>query len=260
MNIKELYVFLSGLPAHAIMTPGFRCDASLGRLVATVSETKAGALKALEEMVRCTTHDLGGELRTISELDTAFLTYLHPEDVSIFDDTAAITPSTFEFHGVDGGEMYLVEGGKYCVENTHGVLKACRYGEVWRDLSGDGLVLALIHEIERRTMRCNTFTCPTPSDWRLKASGDASSMVLSVTHGSDNVEHRFAFRPSGPAIAIDVVGSDDTPREAFERWYSTTPEWCVGCFTRLSSGFRYESKEVEAAYRGFLQGRYGATL
>lgn len=257
MNIKELFVFLSGLPDHAILTPGFRCDKtapSRFRLVATVGETKAGALKALEEYVHSTPPG------TTTELDVAFLSYLPADSQSNIEDTVAITPSTFEFHGVDGGEMYLLEGGKYCVENKHGVLKACRYGEVWRDLSGDGLVLALVHEIERRTMRCNTFTCPTPPDWRLKATGDASSMVLSVSHGNDDVEHRFALRPSGPNIAIDVVTPDVGPRTAFEEWYATTKSWRVGCFRRLSNDTRYESLEVEASFQGFLQGRYGATL
>lgn len=42
-----------------------------------------------------------------------------------------------------------VYDGKYTVIMTDdGGLRALRYGEEWRDLCGDGLVLALAHEIE----------------------------------------------------------------------------------------------------------------
>lgn len=40
-------------------------------------------------------------------------------------------------------------GGKYTVVHNNGVaLRALRYGEPWRDLSGDGLVLAMAQEVE----------------------------------------------------------------------------------------------------------------
>jgi photosystem II stability/assembly factor-like uncharacterized protein len=43
-----------------------------------------------------------------------------------------------------------VADGKYTVSHDNGAnLKALRYGEEWRDLVGDGLVLALVQEIER---------------------------------------------------------------------------------------------------------------
>lgn len=39
-------------------------------------------------------------------------------------------------------------GGKYTVQHDNGVnFKALRYGEEWRDLTGDGLVLALVQRI-----------------------------------------------------------------------------------------------------------------
>lgn len=42
-----------------------------------------------------------------------------------------------------------VADGKYTVEHTNGTnFKAYRYGEEWRDLTGDGLVLALVQKIE----------------------------------------------------------------------------------------------------------------
>lgn len=42
-----------------------------------------------------------------------------------------------------------LEGGKYTLVNDDGRLYALRYGEAWRDLAGDGLVLALFHEVEQ---------------------------------------------------------------------------------------------------------------
>jgi len=39
--------------------------------------------------------------------------------------------------------------GKYTViQDDQGRVKALRYGEDWRDLTGDGLVLALVQEID----------------------------------------------------------------------------------------------------------------
>jgi len=42
-----------------------------------------------------------------------------------------------------------IEDGKYAVVHDNGAdLRALRYGEPWRDLTGDGLVLAMAQEIE----------------------------------------------------------------------------------------------------------------
>lgn len=39
--------------------------------------------------------------------------------------------------------------GKYTLEHNNGVgLRCLRYGEYWRDLVGDGMVLALVSEVE----------------------------------------------------------------------------------------------------------------
>ena len=45
--------------------------------------------------------------------------------------------------------MVKVADGKYEVLHENGAgLRALRYGEPWRDLTGDGLVLALVQRIE----------------------------------------------------------------------------------------------------------------
>lgn len=42
-----------------------------------------------------------------------------------------------------------LDGGKYAIKHDHGTnLRAERYGEAWRDLSGDGLVLSMTYRIE----------------------------------------------------------------------------------------------------------------
>lgn len=42
-----------------------------------------------------------------------------------------------------------LEDGKYIIERLgSGKLHALRYGEPWRDLTGDGLVLALVRQVE----------------------------------------------------------------------------------------------------------------
>lgn len=39
--------------------------------------------------------------------------------------------------------------GKYTIQHDNGTnFKALRYGEEWRDLTGDGLMLALVKKIE----------------------------------------------------------------------------------------------------------------
>ena len=43
-----------------------------------------------------------------------------------------------------------VYGGKYKVVQDHkGRVSALRYGEVWRDCTGDGLILALAQEVDK---------------------------------------------------------------------------------------------------------------
>ena len=41
------------------------------------------------------------------------------------------------------------DNGKYTVINNNGLLTALRYGAPWRDLTGDNLVAAMLHEVDR---------------------------------------------------------------------------------------------------------------
>jgi hypothetical protein len=40
------------------------------------------------------------------------------------------------------------DNGKYTVINNNGLLSALRYGDPWRDLTGDNLVAAMLHEVD----------------------------------------------------------------------------------------------------------------
>ena len=50
-----------------------------------------------------------------------------------------------------------VEGGKYTIQvDEAGRMRCLRYGEAWRDLTGDKMVLALVHEIRQlREVQCH---------------------------------------------------------------------------------------------------------
>ncbi len=48
-------------------------------------------------------------------------------------------------------KIYTLEEGKYMIECTDGKMQALRYGEPWRDLTGDKLIGALLNEIDRMT-------------------------------------------------------------------------------------------------------------
>ncbi len=45
---------------------------------------------------------------------------------------------------------FTLENGKYTVRNDNGLITVDRYSdENWRNCTGDGFILALVHEIER---------------------------------------------------------------------------------------------------------------
>ena len=46
-------------------------------------------------------------------------------------------------------EVSLSDGKYTVIQNADGALKALRYGEEWQDLTGNNLVLALAHEVDR---------------------------------------------------------------------------------------------------------------
>lgn len=67
-----------------------------------------------------------------------------------------------------------LDGGKYTVCHENGTnLRALRNGEPWRELTGDGLVLAMAQRIEELEAAIVPKCCvPTPEEEALLASGD----------------------------------------------------------------------------------------
>lgn len=79
-------------------------------------------------------------------------------------------------------ERIEVEGGKYAVLHDNGTnLRAERYGEPWRDLVGDGLVLALAQEITALRLRLASAT---------KERDNLYSAALRYDHSTECSIHR----------------------------------------------------------------------
>ena len=80
--------------------------------------------------------------------------------------------------------MVKVANGKYEVLHENGAnLRALRYGEPWRDLCGDGLVLALVQRIEALEADCARL------DW-IEAEAKVSNTGVSfdyVRHTEDGL-------------------------------------------------------------------------
>jgi hypothetical protein len=73
--------------------------------------------------------------------------------------------------------------GKYAVIHENGAnLRAERYGEPWRDLNGDGLVLALAQEIERLRAALHDIADMTYDSWTNGArSGEVARAAIDKT-------------------------------------------------------------------------------
>jgi hypothetical protein len=57
--------------------------------------------------------------------------------------------------------VLILDGGKYTVRHEHGTnLRADRHGQPWRDLSGDGLILAMAQRIEELEAKVATLEGP----------------------------------------------------------------------------------------------------
>lgn len=105
--------------------------------------------------------------------------------------------------------------GKYTVTNNNGVIKAERYREPWRDLTGDGLVLALVQEIERLTFELAnsekldgvSAKHPTVKKWRYDAILTAAGIARRYGRAFEETEgDRGALVKACTRIADDIEG------------------------------------------------------
>lgn len=78
-----------------------------------------------------------------------------------------------------------VADGKYTVAHENGSnLRALRYGEPWRDLVGDGLILALVQEIEDLRQAAQPAASARPPHDLLQQFFDALDDALSKERAS----------------------------------------------------------------------------
>lgn len=76
-----------------------------------------------------------------------------------------------------------VAEGKYTVQfDADGRLRCLRYGQPWRDLTGDGMVLAMAHEIERLRERLKLSNDYLKASWQANAlvAGMSSALIQSL--------------------------------------------------------------------------------
>lgn len=101
-----------------------------------------------------------------------------------------------------------VADGKYTVVHDNGAnLRALRYGQPWRDLVGDGLVLAMAQEIEN-LIGCLETELRKPvafsivpalnADPVYKLALDAASQGLAHRSYCENMEHFHTAYPEAP--------------------------------------------------------------
>lgn len=71
-----------------------------------------------------------------------------------------------------------VDDGKYTIiQASAGGLRALRYGEEWRDLTGDGMVLALAQEIQNLRDVLESIRKPSPELTKAFMTGDSAKVV-----------------------------------------------------------------------------------
>lgn len=102
-----------------------------------------------------------------------------------------------------------LENGKYTLVNDHGKLTALRYGEPWRDCVGDGLMLAMAHEIE---LLRSTVQAAQIENEQLKAQRNRSGVELRNAVSKAVREEREAWPNLQPVITWLENGCD--PKEA----------------------------------------------
>lgn len=90
--------------------------------------------------------------------------------------------------------------GKYTVINDAGVVTAELYGQPWRDFVGDGLVLAMMHEIERLKGELADVekinipaSHPTVKKWRY----DALNVAVGIAERHRQIYHMMGTEESG---------------------------------------------------------------
>lgn len=115
-----------------------------------------------------------------------------------------------------------LEGGKYTVVNDNGKLSALRYGEPWRDCGGDGLMQALVHEIEALTLG---------RDLAVRRLQESTAYAIELREKLNKYKpgapmHANAQLLSGIQPGTNVTEVNLVERAAKNAGYAV--EWCAG--------------------------------
>ena len=115
-----------------------------------------------------------------------------------------------------------LDDGKYTVVHDSGAgLHALRYGEHWRDMTGDGLVLAMAQEIEDLRRRIAPVQqVSVPDGWKLVPVEPTPEMVCAAEEahmpfGDMDIALRMAIL-SAPSAPATVQGVNQQLLEALE--------------------------------------------
>lgn len=97
-----------------------------------------------------------------------------------------------------------VANGKYTVRAINGAnLHALRYSDPWRDLNGDGLVLALATEVQELREQLATSRKAHAGD--LELSDDLARQVVTIARERDAIERENALLKAG--MPLPEVGT-----------------------------------------------------
>jgi hypothetical protein len=131
-------------------------------------------------------------------------------------------------------EEIKVCSGKYTIQrHDNGQIHALRYGQPWRDLTGDGMVLALFHEIQDLRLKSEQFAA---KDAQLEAMRGALQLSHDAWH---------AMRKHNAAARVAAENClDETERFQIERMLAQSPEAASAEVAELRN--RAEESEREA--------------
>jgi len=108
-----------------------------------------------------------------------------------------------------------LSNGKYTIQHEHGAnLRALRHGEPWRELTGDGLILAMAQRIEELEVKLD----PIKS---------VAKRVLVAEDGENMAVRSFLAQ-----ISCDRSITIDGMKGHMNRsgWEDTHPDWAVHCW------------------------------
>jgi hypothetical protein len=85
-----------------------------------------------------------------------------------------------------------LENGKYTVVNDNGKLSALWYEQPWRDLTGDGLILAMVHEIHDLQTKLKELTAEIDNIKQVEFPKRLNNVTKSIIAERDKLREKLA--------------------------------------------------------------------